>query len=155
MTYDFRHFSERIKDKPLELTDEQVAAIVEENPRLAKEDIHEVIDAINWQAISDPIGVVRKSRDGEVLAVRIPNKNHPWEAIWLNGRGGGYSIENPHQWKLLEQLGDSQFAVRLAKGARWEDEGGEPDDEELTRAIGLVIEMLNNMGYLVDINRRD
>lgn len=96
--YDFRHFTSREKGFVLEVGDEAITRMVEENPNLNEDTIREVVDAINWDALADPVGTVRVSPSGKWMAIRIPSIRTPWEVINLDGKGGSTSCYEYHKW---------------------------------------------------------
>ena len=107
--YDRRYWSGRVDDMPIEVTQDQVDRMIEENPSLTEDQIRDVVEALNWDALSDPVGMVRVHPSGRVLAVRVPSHDQPWETIWLNGRGGSVipiEIRKWPEYKPMEGTGE-------------------------------------------------
>lgn len=103
--YDFRYFP----DRPfvLEVEDDRIQRMIEQNPDLDERTIRTVVDAINWDAISDPIGTVRVRPDGKALAVRGRRVDQPWELVFLDTNSE--SPWNCHKWIEYSEFNKNRF----------------------------------------------
>lgn len=96
--YDFREFSARLEGQELHVDGDQMRRIRNENPELSEQQIADVVDALNWDRIADPVGTTRVHPSGRAVAVRVADPRSPWEVIHVEGRGGSTCVGEYQKW---------------------------------------------------------
>jgi len=95
----------RHQDLVVQLTDDEVKAVAKEACIMDHSVVVDVVDAINNVRLADPIGTIRRSPDGRVLAVRQPNLDEPYETFAINARGGASWLSDPNEsvlkWPII------------------------------------------------------
>lgn len=84
---------------PLQLTTEQIATVAR---RLDVREylVASVIDGIVDVLTGDPVGTIRRSPNGQVIAVRVDSTTHPYETFCPHGSASWLS-DSVYTWPVI------------------------------------------------------
>ncbi|WP_280389875.1 hypothetical protein [Nocardia wallacei] len=84
---------------PITLHEKQIRSIVDLTG-LGENTIHRVIDGLNDVLAGDPVGTIRRSPDGRVVAVRVDDLDRPYETCVPEG-SASWRSDSIHTWPVI------------------------------------------------------
>lgn len=84
---------------PITLDDKQIRSVVDRTG-LSEIVIRLAIEGVNDVLMGDPIGTIRRSPDGRVIAVRVEHLDRPYETCVPEG-SASWHTDSVHTWPIV------------------------------------------------------
>lgn len=103
--HDF-HSTPQFAAVPITLDEKQIRSVTDLTG-LGEDTIRLVLDGMNDVLTGDPVGTIRRSPDGRVIAVRVAHLADPYETCVPEG-SASWRHDSIHTWPVIYQPGSEE-----------------------------------------------